>query len=135
MSAASYSSRSSGGNPISTAISRPHRARPGWKSAPDLGQPNMMVLSAATETPGTAPVVGSTPEGMSRATIGRPLAFMRRMTVAAGSRGSPVAPVPRIPSTSTLAPARAASAPSSVMRSRLKSVKRAGSGSEDPTGR
>ena len=71
-----------------------------------MGHPKATVTSASVDSPGTAPVSASTPDGMSRARTGASDRLRARMARAWRLRGSPVIPVPRIPSTRTEAPRR-----------------------------
>ena len=58
------------GNPMSTTRSAPARSAPGMSTAPTFAAPNVTVRSLLTASPSTAPVLPSTPEGMSTATTG-----------------------------------------------------------------
>jgi hypothetical protein len=74
------------------------------------------VTSHSTTTPATSPVAASTPEAMSQATTGAPQPFIASIAAAAGSRGAPEKPVPKIASTTAPDPASraATSSPSSI---------------------
>ncbi len=96
-----------GGMPMSTTRTSPAWALPGAIHRPGLAAWNVPVARARAAPPATSPVDASTPLGTSQATTTapRPLAsLIAAIALAAGSRGAPAKPVPRIASTIAAAP-------------------------------
>ena len=129
-----------GGKPISTAINRPTFDRPGWSSVPSLGHPSATVTSASTASPAIWPVSPFTPDGVSNASTGRSDRLIARMAWAWRSRGGPLRPVPRTPSTMTDAARNAVSngpesclSPSSVSNGICQPCNRSARGSLSAT--
>ena len=81
---------------------------PGATRWPSLAAWKLTVTSASTAAPATSPVEASTPEAMSQATTGAPQRLIASIAAAAGSRGAPANPVPKIASTTAPEPARRA---------------------------
>src|SRR5690349_1144346 len=71
-------------------------------------------MSASTASPATSPLEASTPEAMSQATTGAPQELIALIAAAAGSRGAPSKPVPKIAST-TAPESRSRSAPPQLL--------------------
>ena len=63
------------------------------------------MIAASTAGPATSPLEASTPEAMSQATTGAPQRLIASIAAAAGSRGAPANPVPKIASTTAPDPA------------------------------
>ncbi len=72
---------------------------------PSFAAWKVTVRSASTAAPSTSPLEASTPEAMSQATTGAPQRLIASIAAAAGSRGSPAKPVPKIASTTAPEPA------------------------------
>ncbi len=64
--------------PMSATCTRPACVRPGSKSRPGLSAAKHIVSSARTASPRTSPVVPSTPDGMSTASVAMPPAAISR---------------------------------------------------------
>ena len=79
------------GMPMSTTVTRPARDRPGSKHKPGFNAAKQIVSSARTASPRTSPVVPSTPDGMSTASVRAPRIGARRrsMRCLRAHRGSP----------------------------------------------
>ena len=84
---------------MSATWTSPAWKRPGATTSPTLRPWNVTVAAAATAAPATSPVEASTPEGRSIANTGAAAAFIRAISAAASSRGSPAKPVPKSAST------------------------------------
>ena len=80
------------------------------------------MIAASTAGPATSPVEASTPEAMSQATTGAPQRLIASIAAAAGSRGAPANPVPKIASTTApdSASRAAGSSPSGSARNRSR---------------
>ena len=81
---------------------------PGAIQWPSFGAWKVTVTSAATAIPSTSPLEALTPDAMSVATTGASASFIASIAEAAGSRGVPAKPVPKIASMTTPAPSIAA---------------------------
>ena len=99
------------GIPISATRSSPQWRLPGAIRWPSFAAWKATVTVASTATPATSPVEASTPDGMSAATTGASPALIASIASAAGDRGAPPKPVPKI--ASTTAPEPASSSPTS----------------------
>jgi hypothetical protein len=95
------------GIPIGATRSSPVWRFPGAIHCPSFAEWKVTVTSAATAEPSTSPVEALTPEAMSVATTGAGEPLIASIAEAAGSRGAPANPVPKIASTTTPAAARA----------------------------
>src|ERR1700759_1159730 len=97
------------GMPMSMTVTAPAWALPGLIHSPGLPAWKVTGTSARTASPAISPVVASTPLGTSQANTSASPATSLMATIAprAGSRGSPLNPVPRIASTTAAAPFRA----------------------------
>ena len=92
---------------MSITRTSPAWALPGAIHSPGLAAWKVAVASARTAVPATSPVEASTPLGTSQATTdgrARRPRLIASIAPAAGSRGSPAKPVPRIASTIAAAP-------------------------------
>ena len=98
------------GIPMRATSSRPVWRLPGAIQWPSLAAWKLTVTSASTAAPATSPVEASTPEAMSAATAGAGQSLIASIAAAAGSRGAPEKPVPKIASTTTPEPSSAAAA-------------------------
>ena len=113
------------GIPIGATRSSPAACFPGAIRCPTLAAWKLTVRSAATAAPSTSPLEASTPEAMSQATTGAPQSLIAAIAAAAGSRGAPLKPVPKIASTTAPEPRRrvasesASTASAAAKRSRL----------------
>ena len=87
------------GMPMSITVTAPACALPGAIQRPGFARWKVAVAAARTATPGTSPVLASTPLGMSAA-ITLPLApEISSIARATGSFGAPLEPVPSRAST------------------------------------
>jgi hypothetical protein len=66
----------------------------------------LTVIAASTATPSTSPLEASTPEATSQATTAASQRLIASIAAAAGCRGAPEKPVPKIASTTAPEPAR-----------------------------
>ena len=107
------------GTPIGTTLTRPASSSPGAVTRPRLSPANARVSAARMAGPAGAPPSADIPEGMSRATTGRPLALISSIARATLPSGEPREPVPRSASTTTWARASALAAPSARRRGRI----------------
>ena len=87
------------GMPIGTTRSSPVCHLPGAIRCPSLAAWKLTVRSASTAAPSISPLEASTPEAMSQAITGAPQRLIASIAPAAGSRGAPLKPVPKIAST------------------------------------
>ncbi len=110
------------GIPIATTRSSPLCHLPGATRCPSLAAWKLTVRSASTATPAISPLEASTPEAMSQATTGAGQRLIAAIAVAAGSRGSPAKPVPKIASTTTPEPANQASRSSGASPEKSRAV-------------
>ena len=92
------------GIPIGATRSSPVCHLPGATRWPSLAAWKLTVTSASTASPATSPVEASTPEAMSQAMTGAPQRLIASIAAAAGSRGAPSKPVPKIASTTAPEP-------------------------------
>ena len=97
------------GMPIGATRSSPVWALPGATRWPTFAAWKETVVEASIAIPSTSPLEASTPEAMSQATIVAPQRLAASIAAAAGSRGSPSKPVPKIASTTTAESASQAS--------------------------
>ena len=85
---------------MSITVTSPECALPGEIHSPGLAAWKVTVASARTAAPAISPVEASTPLGTSQAhTKAPPAALIAAIADRAGSRGSPLKPVPRMAST------------------------------------
>ena len=94
--------------PKSSNSSRPACSGPSPRNSPALSATKLMVQSARTAAPMTAPLSAFSPEGRSSANTGRPQALMASMTLTSSERTAHVSPVPSSASTTRSAPASCA---------------------------
>ncbi|MCY1427355.1 hypothetical protein D9M71_431960 [compost metagenome] len=99
---ASGTTCSSAGSAARSSNARsPQQSGPWAVNRPIFRPMKVTVRSALIATPRISPVSALSPEGMSTASTGRPLALIRRIAPAKGSRTAPPRPVPSSASTST----------------------------------
>ena len=84
---------------MSATTSRPVSARPGKSICPCLARWNVTVTLACTASPSARPLAPSIPEGMSTATTGSALSFMRCTAESAAPDRARLRPVPYSAST------------------------------------
>src|SRR5438309_930044 len=89
---------------MSATQTSPESRGPSPVSKPGFGRPMVTVTEAVTQTPGTAPVSASRPEGTSTETTRRPASPIALIHSATGPSGARVSPVPSTASTSSGAP-------------------------------